>query len=288
MSQLTKAHGPDPIAFMLSVDDNYSEHIKAFTGWMQSRGVKLSKATVIKYFEELNASGYAAATKQVKRSALKARLRQLSRAGGLGSTMSANMETFLRDVDREPHTKAPTRQLQPVDRSRYLTDLEYERTLEACRGPRQRAWIVFLYATGLRVSEATGIKLADCEEREDRVYLRIMGKGAKERSIYVPRSIYDYMRSTFHGSTYLLETNNGNRYRRETVSGQVAKVIRRATGKKHGAHALRHSFATRVIRKTGKVEAVSKWLGHSSPSITLQYYVHESLDDGDLFDGVSA
>ncbi len=43
------------------------------------------------------------------------------------------------------------------------------------------------------------------------------------------------------------------------------------------AHKLRHSFATIKIAKTGKIKAVSEYLGHSSTSITLDMYVHEEL-----------
>ncbi len=51
-----------------------------------------------------------------------------------------------------------------------------------------------------------------------------------------------------------------------------------------GAHALRHSFAARSDRRTGKTQALSQYLGHSSVAITMSIHVHESPDDGELFD----
>jgi integrase len=41
-----------------------------------------------------------------------------------------------------------------------------------------------------------------------------------------------------------------------------------------------------MIAKTGKVQAVSEYLGHTDPSTTLRYYTHEALTDEELFAGV--
>jgi len=49
-----------------------------------------------------------------------------------------------------------------------------------------------------------------------------------------------------------------------------------------GAHALRHSFATAMIARTGKVQGTSEYLGHADPSTTLRFYVHEALNDSEL------
>jgi len=49
-----------------------------------------------------------------------------------------------------------------------------------------------------------------------------------------------------------------------------------------GAHALRHSAATALIAATGKVQAVSEYLGHADPSTTLRFYAHQALRDEEL------
>ena len=48
------------------------------------------------------------------------------------------------------------------------------------------------------------------------------------------------------------------------------------------AHTLRHSFVTIMINRTGKIKAVSNYLGHGSASITLDMYVHQKLDKKDF------
>jgi len=263
--------------------DSYGYHVRQFTGWIRETGRELDRQTVIDYFKDLNASEYAAGTKRIKRQALKKRLRQLARAGGLGSDLSRNLDQFLTDLDREGETKAPKTQQAPIERSKFITPDEYDRVLAACKGPKQEQIIKFLWMTGCRVSEMTGIRLNDCKVEETKTTIRITGKGNKERFIRIPRALFDEIREVFSGDYYLFETRNGKHYHRSYVSNQIAKVSKRAIGRSVRAHALRHSFATRQIRRTNKIEAVSRYLGHSTPAITMSYYVHESLDDGELF-----
>lgn len=273
----------DPVQFIADQQDTYTDHVKHFTGWIHAEGRDLDRESVIEYYQVLKASDLSAGTQRVKRQALKKRLRQLARAGGIGSDLSANMEQFLRDLDREGATKAPTIQQVPIERGKYMDSSEYERVLSACRGDRQAMIIRFLWTTGARVSEMIGIRRSDWQIEEERVLLRVTGKGSKERVLRIPRDLFDEIRDVFRGEEWLFETGNGRPYNRTYVSNQVARVTKRAIGRSLRAHSLRHSFATRTIRTTGKIEATSRYLGHSSPSITMQFYCHESLDDGELF-----
>ena len=263
--------------------DSYGYHVREFTGWMRAADRELDHQAVIDYFRHLNESEYAAGTKRIKRQALKKRLRQLARAGGLGSDLSRNLDQFLTDLDREGETKAPKTQPAPIERSKFIAPDEYDRVLAACKGPRQYLLIKFLWTTGCRVSEMTGIRRSDWKLEDDRAQIRVVGKGNKERTVRIPRELFDEIRATFRGELYLFETANGRAYNRSHVSNTIAKVSKRAIGRSIRAHALRHSFATRQIRRTGKIEAVSRYLGHSTPAITMSFYVHESLDDGELF-----
>jgi site-specific recombinase XerC len=62
----------------------------------------------------------------------------------------------------------------------------------------------------------------------------------------------------------------------------IERASKQTLGRMVGAHALWHSFATAMIGKTGKVQAVSEYLGHADPATTLRYYVHEALTDEEL------
>ena len=139
-----------------------------------------------------------------------------------------------------------------------------------------------LWVTGCRISEILGVKLAQCEQHGERVHIRIMGKGKKERYVWIPLVLYRRILATFGGTTYLFETSAGKPYSRSYVSNQIAKLGRAILGRRISAHTFRHSFATRKIRETGKIQAVSEYLGHSSVAITLSLYCHDELSEEDL------
>ena len=106
--------------------DCYGYHVRQFTDFLRDRGA-LDRAAIVDYVTELNGSTYGAGTKRIKRQAVKKRLRQMARAGGLGSEMSANRDQFLTDLDREGVTKAPKIQPAPIERAKFITPAEYNR-----------------------------------------------------------------------------------------------------------------------------------------------------------------
>jgi integrase/recombinase XerD len=262
--------------------DHYQYHIRQFVDWMRERGGDLSREAIIDYFADLNNSDYSNGTKRIKRQALKKRLRQLAQYGGIGSDLSVNLEQFLRDLDRETRTKAPKVNTHHVDRERYLTKDEARQVVAACRGPRQTMIIKFLWATGARVSELIGIRLGDCKKTGDTVHIRVVGKGNKERWLKISAELYDRIRSVFRGEQYLFETGHGKPYHRTYISNQIAKVTQRAVGRPMRAHSMRHSFATRKIKEGVQIGYVSRYLGHSSLSITSDMYDHGEIETGDL------
>ena len=70
--------------------------------------------------------------------------------------------------------------------------------------------------------------------------------------------------------------------RRDYAYRRISEAVLKATGKRFSPHGCRHTFATRAIEHTGKLKAVSQYLGHASVGITLDMYVHQSLQDEEL------
>ncbi len=146
---------------------------------------------------------------------------------------------------------------------------------------RGKLFVRFLYATGCRVSEMTGIRLSDCKANGG-VTIEVVGKGGKARKVRITQHLFDEIRVTFQSKAWLFETSNGTPYDRSYISHMIERQSKRALGRMVGAHALRHSAATALIAKTGKVQAVSEYLGHADPATTLRFYVHETLTDAEL------
>ncbi|MGA2974934.1 MAG: tyrosine-type recombinase/integrase [Spirochaetia bacterium] len=258
--------------------DSYGEHIKDFLAFAEERGA-VDFELVRDYFRELNGKPYANNTKRLKRQAVKTRLR--AAMTGMDFNQAAAFREALGRLDHE--VQAPKVQAAGIGADKVLRRDELDRLLAAAT-KHDAAFLRFLWATGARVSELTGLRLDQCERQGDKVRLRVTGKGNKERFLRIRSKLYDELRETFQGSTYLFETGTGRPFSRCYVSTRIHRLALSVLGRRLGAHALRHSFATWTIRRTNKIQAVSMYLGHSSTAITMNYYVHERLDDNELFD----
>jgi integrase/recombinase XerD len=264
---------------MRAVQDSYGYHVRDFFSFAESNG-GVSFETVRDYFRELNGKPYANSTKRLMRQAVKSRLRA-ALDGSMDFNAAAAFREALSKLDRE--VKAPKVQAAPIGADRVLRRDELDRLLKVAT-EHDAAFLRFLWRTGARVSELTGLRLDACERQGSVVRLRVVGKGNKERFLRIKATLFDQVRETFKGSTYLFETRTGQAFSRVYVSGRIHRLALTVLGRRLGAHSLRHSFATWTIRRTNKIQAVSTYLGHSSTAITMNFYVHERLDDDELFD----
>ncbi|HEX8071390.1 MAG TPA: site-specific tyrosine recombinase [Pyrinomonadaceae bacterium] len=147
-------------------------------------------------------------------------------------------------------------------------------------GLRDRALFELLYATGLRVSEACGLKLSDIDF--ERGLLSCQGKGSKQRRVPVGRSALAWLdayrpaRQTLRAegdSAYLFVRRGDGRMTRQQV-WQRLRLYAAAAGLRHATpHTLRHSFATHLIQRGADSRSVQALLGHSDLA-TTQLYTH--------------
>jgi integrase len=250
--------------------DSYQVHLKDFAAFAGAEPVTLG--TISGYFRALNEEAVSASTKRV-RSALNAEMDFNRRAA---------LQEALAQVDHD--VPAPRIQSAPVEANRTINRGEYD-ALRAKASKRDRLWLAFLWQSGTRISEATGVLLDQCEELGPTVRLRIWGKGSKERFIRIRSGLFAAIRQEFDGKTYLFETSGGKRFSRTYVSARIRKLTLAVLGRKLSAHSLRHSFCTRAVRNNpGKIQAVSAWVGHATVGFTLTRYVHDSLTDDEILD----
>ena len=275
------------IAFVLGVQDNYRFQIRSWIKWMEEEGHVINQEGVAGYFTWLNAgSPYAARTIANKRAAVKKRIRAMYRDRPYEER--AKMNQFLKDLDEDHATAAPRPANDAIGRDKVVPMEMYEAMKTASITARQRLFFRFLVSTGTRVTEAVTARLVDCvADGPDWIKITVKGKGSKgvaykTREVSIERSLYDEIRQEFAGTTYLFETSTGRPVDRNYVSRTVKKVGKRI-GINISAHTLRHSFATNYLTQNpGKVAALSSFLGHSSVSITLSYYVHEEVTKDQL------
>jgi integrase/recombinase XerC len=159
---------------------------------------------------------------------------------------------------------------------------------------RDRALLELLYAAGLRVSELTGLNLADMDRREK--MLRVRGKGNKERIVpyggkaqealeaYWPvreqlllqASPGSRRRGVAHSEAIFLNYA-GRRLTQRSVGRIVKKYVRLANMNWDlHPHSMRHAFATHLLADGADLRAIQELLGHQSLS-TTQKYTHASI-----------
>jgi integrase/recombinase XerC len=153
---------------------------------------------------------------------------------------------------------------------------------------RDRAILELLYASGLRVSELTGLNLADMDRKQ--LMLRVRGKGNKERIIpfggkaeqaleaYGPTRDEILHKAGSKGNHQAVFLNHlGTRLTPRSVARIVKKYVRliNVNWDLH-PHSLRHAFATHLLADGADLRAIQELLGHSSLS-TTQRYTHASI-----------
>ena len=140
-------------------------------------------------------------------------------------------------------------------------------------GKRDYALILFLYASGTRISECLELTNSDIEEE----WLHIRhAKGEKERIVPLAKvakiAIDDYVQESTFNKDFVWCNYKGNKLSRISAY----KITQKYLGV--SPHVLRHSYATSLIRGGADLRVVQELLGHSS-LLTTQIYTHIQKQD---------
>lgn len=154
-------------------------------------------------------------------------------------------------------------------------------------GMRNRAMLETLYSSGLRVSELINIRINNIYE--DVGFLRIIGKGNKERLVPIGKVALKYLKMYTEEvrchidikpgfESFVFLNRRGASLTREMVFMIIKKLRLEAGIKKNiSPHTFRHSFATHLIEGGADLRAVQEMLGHESIT-TTEIYTHLDRD----------
>jgi len=194
------------------------------------------------------------------------------------------------DPAREVPPPSPPRRLPKA-----ITLEEVERLLDAAGpGPdemsadlrplRDRALLEFLYGTGARISEATGLDIDELQLEADSL-VRLVGKGSKHRVVpvgsYAVRALQAYLvrarpalaaaSRRVSASPAVFLNARGGRLTRQGAWGVLHAAAERAGLAEVSPHTLRHSFATHMLDGGADIRVVQELLGHASVTTTQVY-----------------
>ena len=256
----------------------YRRDVGAYVSFLAARGVftpdGVSRADVTAHVASLRDLGLAPGSVQRKVSAIKSFHGFMVREGLTEQHPTSDL----------PIPKAPERLPDVVS----LEDVERMLSQPFPDGPaghRDRAILETLYGCGLRASELAGLDVSDVGL--DRGFLRVFGKGGKERLVPIGGAAAEAVAEHLaHGRPYLRARSGktrqdpdalftsvrGRRLTRKTVY----EIVRRYGGRVGldiHPHTLRHSFATHMLEGGADLRALQEMLGHADVS-TTQVYTH--------------
>jgi len=153
---------------------------------------------------------------------------------------------------------------------------------------RDRAILELLYASGLRVSELTGLN--DDQLELDQQTVRVIGKGRKERIVlfgsYAEQRLREYLqargklgfqRNDEAGRVPVFVSVRGQRLSSRDIQRLVARLrLGMKTTRRVTPHTLRHSFATHLLERGADLRVIQELLGHESLA-TTQKYTHVGI-----------
>lgn len=271
-----------PAAFLryLAAEKNASPHtLKAYAKDLEQFQAFLDAETLIPaqltqrhvraYLVQMHARGLDPSSVARKLAAVRSWLRFLVRRGVLERNPAREVRG-----PRQPRKQAA---FLDVDEAKALVEA---RPTEAAPSARTAAILELLYATGIRVSELTGLDLEHMDD--DARTLRVLGKGRKERIVpyneHASRALAVWLAERGRHAGALFRGARGGRLNPREVYGLV-RATARGVGitRKVGPHTLRHTFATHLLNAGADLRAVQEFLGHSRLS-TTQRYTHIGAD----------
>jgi len=290
----------DDVAFAAHVDDfiryldgtrnmspntvrAYQTDLAAFCAWLERSGIDgltVTHQQLRRYLAYLSRAQYTTRTINRHLSAIRGLYKWLATQGIVTADTAAALAS------------------PKVGRSlpRAMTDADVQALLATCDADdpeslRDRAFLELLYATGARISEMSGLDVADVDLGQ--LQVRLLGKGSKERIVPIYQTAADAVRRYLNGGrSQLVARANGRPIERaalfvSTQGRRMSAQALRTRFERHvreagldptlTPHAMRHTYATELLDGGADLRSVQELLGHESLS-TTQIYTHLSVE----------
>ena len=252
---------------------SYRRDLRAWAAWLAQRGTPMLRA------QRLDVEQW-----------LADQFRAKAKATSVARRISSLRRFYRLQQDRGTMTEDPTLRVRPPKKPRRLPKNLSESQVETLLGApdtktplglRDRAMLETLYATGLRVSELTGLRLS--QVGLDAGVLRVVGKGSKERLVpigdeavaWIARYLREVRPAFAAGATRdeVFLTQRHGPLTRQAFWMLVKRYALRAgiAPAALSPHVLRHAFATHLLNHGADLRVVQLLLGHADITTTTIY-----------------
>lgn len=249
-----------------STSKHYVSDLRIFLQHYSGSLTDVTAHDVDTFVDRERARGMSSATVKRRAAALKIFFDFL--AEELGKTNRSNPVSMRRHAGR-----------QPEHLPRDLSDAEVKHFLGIVDAIRDQAMIAMMLYAGLRVGEVVDLRPVDITVPDDvkaSIRLRVLGKGRKERIVYLCREAYPPV------AAYLKEQAGSDpqqplfrNWRGEPITVNGVQYLMSQYASESGVavtcHRLRHTFGRRMAEREMPVLTLSRLLGHASPNTTQRY-----------------
>ena len=235
--------------------------------------ININEVIVREYLEYLYSKGLNRNTISRKLSAIRSFYNYLLQ----NNIVKANC---FKEISNPKKNKALPKYAKDNDLEKMFNSFDITKPLEQ----RNSLILEMLYATGIRVSELTNIKLNDIDKYNNSI--KILGKGSKERIVFYGSFCEDRLNLYLNEGRklilknkqcdYLLINKSGNKLSERYIRKMIDNVVTKCEIEYHiSPHTLRHTFATDMLNAGADLVSVKELLGHSNLN-TTSIYTHVS------------
>ena len=254
---------------------SYINDIKKFSNYsilLKLSPLKISRKNITNFLTKINKSGISARTQARTISSIKAFYKYLIIEDYITSNPTLLIETPRLSI-KIPEILS----IKEIDKMISSIDLSKS------NGQRNTAILELLYSCGLRVTELINLKISNINFTDN--YIKIIGKGNKERLTPISYKALDCLNLYLRNDRYNQKLNNkskdivfinnrGNKLTRVMIFIIIKKLANKCCINKNiSPHTFRHSFATHLIKGGADLRAVQEMLGHESIT-TTEIYTH--------------
>ncbi|SMN15371.1 Site-specific recombinase XerD [uncultured Candidatus Thioglobus sp.] len=251
--------------------DAYRSDLSLFSKWINTPLTKIDDQLINQYFSYRQKNKFSSATQARALTCFRIFFQYLLIQGSISINPTGKLH--------HPKQQRKLPVFLDVNEVENLLDAPDSKTLF---GMRDRAMLELLYSCGLRVSELINLQLTHLNTNEE--YIRIIGKGGKERLLPLGEMAIEYLEIyEKNARPFLLKKGQINGYflsnRGSPMSRQnffyiiKAYALKASINKPLSPHSLRHAFATHLVQRGADLRSVQLMLGHSDIS-TTQVYTH--------------